>query len=321
MPPTELGTQLRAWRDRLTPSDVGLPSQSRRRAPGLRREEVAALAGVSGDYLVRLEQGRALHPSAQVVQALARALQLDDEESERLHRMAGQLPPTSGRMVRELTPSILRIVDRLGDTPVTVIDAAWQTVMQNKAASALFGDVSAETGRGGNRAWRTFMDVPGMGGLEPQTRSMVERDVVADLHAALIRLPEEPALVSLVADLREHSPRFAELWETTPARVRGAQRKTLDHPVVGRMTVDCDVLSVHGSDLQVVVFSAEPGTPDADALSMAVMMAFEDMLRRLISGPRARAPHPRGARGPQRPARCRARSCSPRGGRPSWCRG
>jgi hypothetical protein len=80
-----------------------------------------------------------------------------------------------------------------------------------------------------------------------------------------------------VRDLREASPRFAELWETTPARVRGAQRKTLDHPVVGRMTVDCDVLSVHGSDLQIVTFSAEPGTPDADALFMAIMIGYEEM--------------------------------------------
>ncbi len=277
MTTSELGIQLRAWRDRLTPAAVGLPTQARRRAPGLRREEVARLAGVSGDYLVRLEQGRARHPSVQVVQALARVLRLDDEERDRLYRMAGQLPPTSGRMDRHVTPSILRIVDRLGDTPVVVIDAAWETVAQNRAAESLFGDVSGERGRGRNRAWRTFMDVPGMGRLEPQTRSMVERDVVADLHAAMIRLPDDPDLAALVADLREQSPRFADLWTTTPARVRGAQRKTLEHPVVGRMTIDCDVLTVHGSDLQIVVFSAEPGTPDADALAMAVVVGLQDM--------------------------------------------
>lgn len=277
MASSELGTQLRAWRDRLGPEAVGLPTQSRRRAPGLRREEVAQLAGLSGDYLVRLEQGRSQHPSLQVVQSLARALRLDREESDRLHRMAGHLPPTSGRMTRHVTPSILRIVDRLGDTPVSVIDAAWETVLQNRAADVVFGDIAGEKGRGRNRAWRTFMDVPGMGGLEPQTRSMVERDVVGDLHAALIRLPEDPDIASLVADLREQSPRFAELWETTPARVRGARRKTLDHPVAGRMTVDCDVLAVHGSDLQIVVFSAEPGTPDADALSMAIIVGLQDM--------------------------------------------
>ncbi|MEO9325000.1 helix-turn-helix transcriptional regulator [Nocardioides sp. C4-1] len=274
---SELGTQLRVWRDRLTPAAVGLPSAPRRRTPGLRREEVAQLAGVSSDYVVRLEQGRAEHPSAQVVQALARALRLDDEESERLHRMAGHSPPSAGRMSRHVTPSILRIVDRLGDTPVSVIDAAWETVLQNRAADVLFGPIAGETGRGRNRAWRTFMDVPGMGRLEPQTRSMVERDVVADLHAALIRLPDDPDIAAIVADLRAESPRFAELWQTTPARVRGAQRKTLEHPVVGLLTVDCDVLSVHGSDLQIVVFSAEPGTPDGDALSMAVIMGLQDM--------------------------------------------
>ena len=267
----ELGTQLRAWRDRLDPAGAGLPARTRRRTTGLRREEVAALSGVSTDYVTRLEQGRARNPSAQVVQALARALGLDDEERDRLYRMAGHLPPTSGRMVRQLTPSVLRIVDRLGETPVAVIDAAWETVLQNRAADVVFGDLSAETGRARNRAWRTFMDVPGMGELEPQTRSLVERDVVADLHAALIRLPEDPDIASIVADLRAASPRFAELWETTPARVRASRRKTLDHPRVGRMTVDCDVLGVHGSDLQIVVFSAEPGTPDADALAVLLL--------------------------------------------------
>jgi len=272
---TELGRQLRRWRERVRPDAVGLPAQGRRRAPGLRREEVAQLAGVSVDYVVRLEQGRARHPSPQVLQALASALRLDHEERDRLYRMAEQLPPSRGRMDRQVSPSIIRMVERLGDIPVCVIDAAWETVLQNRAADALFGDLAGETGRSRNRAWRTFMDVPGMGRLEPQTRSMVERDVVADLHAASIRLPEDPDIASLIADLRQESARFAELWETTPPRVRGAQRKTLLHPVVGRLTVDCDILSVHGSDLHVVVFSAEPGTPDADALDLAVVIGLE----------------------------------------------
>ena len=110
-----------------------------------------------------------------------------------------------------------------------------------------------------------------MGRFEPQTRSMVERDVVADLRAALLRLPDDPDLASLVRDLRRDSPRFAELWETTPARPRGAQRKTLHHPVVGWMTLDCDKLTVNDGELQIVVFTAEPGTPDAEALALAVV--------------------------------------------------
>lgn len=273
----ELGAQLRLWRERVQPAAVGLPLQRRRRAPGLRREEVAQLAGLSVDYVVRLEQGRARHPSPQVLQALARTLRLDAEERDRLYRMAGQLPPTSGRMDRHISPSIMRVVERLEGVPVCVIDAAWQTVLQNRAADALFGDMSGKTGRDGNRAWRTFMSVSGMGGFEPQTRSMIERDLVADLHAAQIRLPDDPDIAALIEDLRRESPRFAELWETTSPRIRGAQRKTLIHPEVGRLTVDCDILSVHGSDLRIVIFSAEPGTHDAETLDLAVVIGLQEM--------------------------------------------
>lgn len=283
MESSPLGSQLRMWRDRVTPAAAGLPSQPRRRAPGLRREEVAQLAGVSADYLVRLEQGRARNPSVQVVQALARALRLDDAERDMLYRLAGHLPPSPSRMERHVPPSVLRLVDRLGDTPVSVIDASWQTLLQNQAATALFGDLSGEPERWRNRAWRTFMDVPGMGRFEPQTRSMVERDVVADLRAALLRLPDDPDLGSLVDDLRRESPRFAELWGTTPAKVRGAQRKTLHHPVVGWLTLDCDKLTVNDGELQIVVFTAEPGTPDAEALALAVVVGLQDL--GVVAGP------------------------------------
>lgn len=276
MTTTELGSALKAWRDQVSPRSAGIDDSGRRRAPGLRREEVAQLAGVSADYLVRLEQGRARNPSAQVVQALARALRLDDTERDHLFHLAGHAAPTSGVIDQHVTPSVLRLVERLGRTPVSVIDAAWNTVLQNQAADAMFGVLPA-SGRQRNRAWRIFMTPVGEGNLETQTRSMVERDVVADLHVTLQRYPHDESVASLVADLRRDSPRFAELWETTPPRERGSQRKTIDHPVVGRMTVDCDVLEVRGSDLQIVVFSAEPGTPDADALDLAVVVGLQEL--------------------------------------------
>jgi hypothetical protein len=116
-----------------------------------------------------------------------------------------------------------------------------------------------------------------VGRLEPQTRSMVERDMVADLHAATHRYPADETLAALIEDLREQSPSFAALWESTPAKERGAQRKTLDHPVAGRLTLDCDVLQVRGTDLQLVVFSAEPGSPDAEALAMAVVVGLQEL--------------------------------------------
>ena len=280
---SDLGDALRLWRDRVPPESVGIARSTRRRATGLRREEVAQLAGVSADYLVRLEQGRSTSPSAQVVDALARALRLDAVDRDQLYRLAGHLPPTSGRMDRHVTPSVLRMVERFSDVPVTVIDAAWDVVLQNRAADAIFaprpdGPVPDHHGHERNRAWRTFVgEEDDRGRLEAQTLSMVEVDVVGDLHAALLRYPDDERLVRLVDDLRSHSLRFAELWETTAPRERGARRKTLVHPVVGEMTVDCDVLTVRGSDLQLVVFSAEPGTPDADALALAIVVGLEDM--------------------------------------------
>ncbi|MCL8024505.1 helix-turn-helix transcriptional regulator [Nocardioides bruguierae] len=279
LPP--LAQHLRAWRDRLTPDEAGLPSPAltasgRRRAPGLRREELAQLAGVSADYLVRLEQGRAQHPSPQVVDALARSLRLDAEETDRFYRMAGQLPPSPERMDRQVSASLRRIVARLGESPVSVVDAAWNTVLQNRAADALFGDLSDADdhpgGRGRNRAWRTFAGTGDAGRLDEATRVVVETDIVADLKAACLRLPDDPDLQALVGDLRAVSPRFAELWAEVPARVRGAQRKTLVHPVVGTFTVDCDALEVQGSDLVLVIFTAEPGSADAAALDEAIRL-------------------------------------------------
>src|SRR3954452_15736312 len=147
----ELANCLRAWRHRLEPGDLGLPAGGWRRAPGLRREEVAQLTGVSVDYLARLEQGRASRPSPQVLDALARTLRLTDAERDHVYRVAGQAPPSAGRMKRHVTPSVQRILDRLADTPVLVVDAAWHVM-----AAALLGDYSARSERERNIAWQFF---------------------------------------------------------------------------------------------------------------------------------------------------------------------
>lgn len=278
---SEVGDALRAWRDRVPPESVGIVRSTRRRATGLRREEVAQLAGVSADYFVRLEQGRSTRPSVQVVDSLARALRLDGVDRDQLYRLAGHLPPTSGQINRHVTPSVMRVVERFGDLPVTVIDAAWDVVLQNGAADALFGPLAHEPGRSRNNAWRTFTGQPNLRtSLTDETLRVVEHDIVGDLHDALLRYPDDVRLATLVADLKATSARFADLWETTPPRQRGHQRKTMIHSVVGEFTADCDVLTVRGSDLQLVVFSAEPGTPDADALALAIVVGAEDMSAR-----------------------------------------
>jgi transcriptional regulator with XRE-family HTH domain len=264
----ELAGCLRSWRDRLPPAEAGLPAGGPRRAPGLRREEVAQLAGLSVDYLARLEQGRAVNPSPSVLGPLARALRLTDDERAHLFRVAGQAPPGAGQMRRHLTPGVQRILDRLTDVPVIVVDASWQIIATNPLASALIGDQSGAAPRERNIVWRHFTGLPSRFVRTEQEDAALDAEAVADLHDALGRFPDDEPLRGLIDDLRAVSPRFAELWRARPVARRTASRKTIDHPEVGLVTVDCDTLSVGGSDLRMIVYSAPPDSPDARALAL-----------------------------------------------------
>jgi transcriptional regulator with XRE-family HTH domain len=269
MDPPELAACLRTWRDRLAPGDVGLPAGGTRRAPGLRREEVAHLAGLSVDYLARLEQGRAAHPSPSVLAPLARALRLSDEERAHLYRVAGHADPDAGRIRRHVTPSVQRVLDRLADVPVMVVDAAWQLIAVNPLAAALHGDQSGEPPRERNIAWRHFMRRPSRIVRDAEEQARTDVEIAADLHGALGRYPDDEPLRALIADLRRECPRFARLWEERPVVApRAASRKTILHPEVGPVTLDCDVLAVGGSDLRLVVYTAPPGSADARALAL-----------------------------------------------------
>ncbi len=238
----ELGHCIRAWRDRLDPGAAGLSAGPRRRAPGLRREELAGLAGLSVDYLSRLEQGRATSPSPQVLAALARALRLTDEERRHLYPVAGQAPPGSGTVDRHITPGVQRMLDRLDEMAVVVFDAIWDLVAWNPLGAALVGDLEALSGRDRNLVWRQFN-----GGVSRFRRS------------------------------DSYNARFEALWARRPVAMRTASRKTIDHPEVGPITVDCDVLSVQGNQLRLVVYSAAPGTADADKLAPLGVVGLQRM--------------------------------------------
>jgi transcriptional regulator with XRE-family HTH domain len=192
-----LGGALRGWRERLTTSDVGLPSFGPRRAPGLRREEVAGLAGVSVDYLVRLEQGRARHPSAQVAEALARALRLGDTERDHLFHLAGLADPRAGLVPTRITPGVQRLLDRFGDAPVSVLDAAWNLLAWNPLWAALMGDPSSWHGRNRNLVWRAFTDFPTRVMLTDAEHEQWRSGLVADLRLVLARYPDDPSLVAM----------------------------------------------------------------------------------------------------------------------------
>jgi hypothetical protein len=264
----ELGAALRGWRDRVAPADAGLPAGRARRAPGLRREELALLAGVSADYITRLEQGRATAPSAQVLAALGRALRLSREEQDHLFRLAGQVPPRPGHITAQLTPSVQRLLDQLTGVPVSVSDAGWNTVAWNALWAALTGDPSGRTGRDRNVLWRYFTGQQAHVVRTAEEEARFEESTVADLRSATARYPDDTGLRQLIADLRAASPRFAELWESRIVGTHRESHKTFDHPDVGLVTVDCDVLTVDGSDLRIIAYTAPAGSEAAEKLRL-----------------------------------------------------
>jgi transcriptional regulator with XRE-family HTH domain len=264
----ELGAALRCWRDRVSPAEAGLPAGRARRAPGLRREELALLAGVSADYITRLEQGRATAPSAQVLGALGRALRLSREEQDHLFRLAGQAPPRPGHITAQLTPSVQRLLDQLTGVPVSVNDAGWNTIAWNALWAALIGDPSTKTGRDRNVLWRYFTGQQARVVRTAEEEARFGQSAVADLRSATARYPDDEGLRQLVADLRAASPRFATLWESGIVGTHREAHKTFDHPDVGLITVDCDVLTVDGSDLRIVAYTAPAGSEAAEKLRL-----------------------------------------------------
>ncbi|MEU9390967.1 helix-turn-helix transcriptional regulator [Streptomyces sp. NPDC001102] len=278
MTATELGQALRRWRDRVSPDAAGLPSGGHRRAAGLRREELALLAGISVDYITRLEQGRAVNPSAQVVEALARALRLSGDERAYLFGLAELVPPGPDVVPGYITPSVQRLLDRLVDTPVGVTDAAMNLLLANPMYAALMGDPSRLRGPERNGAWRNFMGVPSRVRHTPEERRSFEAGMVAELRSAAARYPADRQLQRLIAELRARSPRFAELWEAGVVGRLQASHKTIDHPQVGLMTLDCDLLRVEENDLHILVYSAEPGTEAAEKLELLSVLGTQNLI-------------------------------------------
>ncbi|MEU3465715.1 helix-turn-helix transcriptional regulator [Streptomyces sp. NPDC006733] len=272
MATTEFGHTVRRWRDRVPPECAGLPAGGHRRAAGLRREELALLAGISVDYVTRLEQGRATNPSEQVVEALARALRLSSAEREHLFHAAGLVPPGQGTVPGYITPSVQRMLDRLNGTPVAVSDAAWTLLLANPLYVALMGE---RHGNERNAVWRTFLGPAGPVRHTPQSQRALEIAQVTALRAAASRYPADLRVRRLVAELRAGSERFAELWDSGAVGRPEAGRKTIDHPRVGELTLDCDILSVTGSDLRIMVYTAEPGTPDAERLALLSVLGTQ----------------------------------------------
>ncbi|MGW4795094.1 helix-turn-helix domain-containing protein [Nonomuraea sp. NPDC004297] len=275
-PGAGLGAMIRTWRDRLPPSAAALPVGRARRASGLRREELAELAGVSVDYVVRLEQGRATAPSAQVVAALARALQLTVAERDHLYRLAHLVPPADGAVSDHVPRGVQRVLTRLGDVAVAVFAADWRLIWWNRAWAALLGDPSPAPPRLRNFARDRFPvnADPARLALWPVTErdsAATDAAVVSDLRRATGRFPGDARLAGLISELNAGNERFAALWAQGVVAAHREDHKTIAHPSVGPVTVDCDVLTDGDSDCKIVIMSAVPGSADETRLRLATV--------------------------------------------------
>jgi transcriptional regulator with XRE-family HTH domain len=256
----ELATFLRTRRDRLRPTDVGLPSVGRRRTPGLRRQEVAQLAGISVDYYIRLEQARGPHPSRQVLTAIARALMLTADEREYLFRLADSSPPPTASPSRKITPGIRNLLDSLPDTPAYVVDAKYDVLAWNALATHFVGDLSAVPEQDRNMIrWVFRLPPTALPWTDPETVRFT-RSTVADLRASYARYPGDPGIAELVTELLGVSAEFARMWEAHDVESRRPIIKRVAHPQVGPLEFECQTLHIPDTGQRMIVYCAAPGS-------------------------------------------------------------
>ncbi|MEU8934392.1 helix-turn-helix transcriptional regulator [Streptomyces sp. NPDC048409] len=273
----ELADFLRHARARLDPADVGLAAGARRRTPGLRREEVASLAGMSADYYTRLEQSRGPRPSRQMLTAMARALRLTEDERDHLFHLAGEEPPRREATSTHVRPGLLLVLDRLHDTPALVTTDYGEVLAQNALSRALSGDVLARPPRERNLLRRYFLDPSARDLFPPEDRPAHTRDHVANLRAVAAARPADPVLAALIAELLAGSEEFARLWADHEVAVRRATVKRFLHPAVGLLELDCEVLLNADTHQQLVVHTARPGTASHERLQLLRVVGLQDM--------------------------------------------
>jgi transcriptional regulator with XRE-family HTH domain len=269
-----IGEFLRARREQVGPEDVGIPDLGRRRVPGLRREELAMLAGVSADYYVRLEQGRDQHPSTQVLDALARALRLDEDATIHLHELAAPAPrrrrrsPARSERVR---PGLLVLLDAWAQSPALIIGRRMDILAANPIAAALNPACRVGT----NMVRATFLD--------PAVRELYAEydknaaETVASLRASVGPDLDDPQLIELIGELSLKSELFRRLWARHEVRDKADGDKRFVHPLVGPLDLRYETFGVNGADGQLlIVYHAEPGSPSARALALLSSMVAGD---------------------------------------------
>lgn len=281
----ELGAFLKARRAELSPSDVGLPeSGTYRRVAGLRREEVAQLAAISTDYYTRLEQGR-ISASAPVLAALARVLRLTDDQRTYMYELAGKTAATKPRRraPQKVKPHMQRILDHINDTPAIVMTPIHDILAWNPLAAALMIDFGEVPGRERNFLRLIFTD-PRMRALYPDWEGLA-RAVISYIRMEAARTPDDPRLAELIGDLSIRDPQFRQWWAGHDVAFKRRGARTYNHSVVGEITLDWDTLTSDAEpDQQLIVYTAEPGSPSEQALRILASWIAKESSRHRDAG-------------------------------------
>jgi transcriptional regulator with XRE-family HTH domain len=266
---------LRARREALRPADVGLPEGARRRTVGLRRDEVAVLASMSTDYYTRLEQRRGPQPSEQMLASLARALRLTDGERDYLFQVAGRNAPSAWTVATHVSPALQRVLDRLDDTPALIISNLGELLVGNRMAAALFGDTSALTGLARSDIYRWFTDPAARRVYPEDDHDRQSRALVANLRAAYGSMGPRSRAGELVRALAQESPEFATLWARQEVARRFEDHKTLVHPELGPIELDCQALFVEDQSQVLLVLTAAPRSESDEKLKLLAVLGHE----------------------------------------------
>ena len=267
---------LRHRRELLHPSDVGLVEGQRRRTHGLRREEVAQLAGMSTDCYTRLEQQRAPRPSVQITAALARALRLTLDERDHLFVLIGHNAPARFHRSEHVSPTLVRVLDRLDDSPALVTTDLVDTLAMNPLAVALLGDQTRHTGLASSGYYRWFMDPAERLVYPEEVHEHHGRAHAARLRAALTAGSDTPRAARILAELQEHSPEFVRMWELQEV-ARHGDCKTLLHPDLGRIDVDAQLLYTENRAQTLVVLTTRPGTESHSKLELLSVIGHQKL--------------------------------------------